>query len=273
MPNIIWKGDVNGLMHLTHHSILSYFPFIGFTFICQFFTISNSGTINTPMFHFWASTSSVPAQRWGYWNWDTHRDLFRLLLAHLCPPSNFQEVPFWSGQEANSLRCLYLLLCGICDQLFSCSEYILFLQKQSPLDYLKIPFRQLYVFSVLLRYPNFVILKSLKFWTAIKKTSYCGLWDPWRMSPQPIQLGKLLKTASILSMTLTFINHEGNNSKPAQGSLLGLMSQQGVLEFCPKVVIVFLSKFGKQLSPKGRQRMGKWQWNGKQGVHMSIMSF
>lgn len=89
-------------------------------------------------------------------------------------------------------------------------------------------------------YPNFVILKSLKLWTAIKKTIYCGLWDPWRMSPQPIQLGKLLKTASILSMTLTFISCEGNNSKSAQGSLLVLMSQQGVLEFRPNLVIVFL---------------------------------
>jgi len=60
------------------------------------------------------------------------------------------------------------------------------------------------------------------------------------MSPQPIQLGKLLKTASILSMTLTFISCEGNNSKPAQGSPLVLMSQLGVLEFRPNLVIVFL---------------------------------
>ena len=92
------------------------------------------------------------------------------------------------------------------------------------------------------------------------------------MSPQPVQLGKLLKTTRILNSTLTSSDVRGTTiSQLLQGSLLILTSHQDVLEFCPNLVIVFLSKFGKQLPPKGWQRMGKWQWNKNQRVQVSIL--
>lgn len=73
------------------------------------------------------------------------------------------------------------------------------------------------------------ILKDSQTAIKKKKTSYCGRWDPWTMSPQPIQLGKLLKNSNIFSMTLTHSSAmRATTLSQLRDPCWFLMSQQGV---------------------------------------------